>query len=149
MKLHITYQELSELVKSKADKIVEYSYIDSKTVNTKYTYMQKVPFCNKYISVPINVKVRVEGFENGNLLLSYDAGIGLDTIISGILSLYPGLKDMNIFEIQEKQKAVVFLTKIDQVRDTLEKIDILDICFDTDGVNITFSLHGECVPMKI
>ena len=149
MKLHITYQELSELVKSKADKIVEYSYIDSKTVNTKYTYMQKVPFCNKYIPVPINVKVRVEGFENGNLLLSYDAGIGLDTIISGILALYPGLKEMNIFEIQENQKAVVFLTKIDQVRDTLEKIDILDISFDTDGVNVTFSLHKECVPMNL
>lgn len=149
MKLHITYQEVSELVKSKADKIVEFSYIDSKTVNTKYTYMQKVPFCNTYIPVPINVKVRVEGFENGNLFLSYDAGIGLDTIISGILSLYPGLKDMNIFEIQENQKAVVFLTKIDQVRDTLEKIDILDISFDTDGVNVTFSLHKECVPMNL
>lgn len=141
MKLQITYQELSELVKAKADKIVELSYIDAKTVNVKYTHMQKVPLCNKYIPLSVGIKTRVDEFEEGRLMLSYSAGTGLDTIISGVLALYPGLRNMHIVEIQEGQKATVYLSKIDKIRDALDKINILDISFDEDGINVAFSLR--------
>lgn len=141
MKLQITYQELSELVKAKADKIVELSYIDAKTVNVKYTHMQKVPLCNKYIPLSVGIKAMVDGFEGGRLLLSYSAGTGLDTIISGVLALYPGLRDMHIVEIQEGQKAIVYLSKVDKVRDALDKINIHDISFDEDGIDVAFSLR--------
>lgn len=140
MRLQITFQELSELVKAKADKIVELSYIDSKVVNVKYTHMQKVPLCDKYIPLPVNVKVRVDGFEDGNLLLSYNAGMGLDTIISGVLLLYPDLRNMNIVEILDGQKAVVHMKKLDQIREALDNVNILDISFDVNGVNVKFSL---------
>lgn len=141
MKLHITYQELSELVKAKTDKIVELSYIDAKTANVKYTHMQKVPLCNKYIPLSVGVKTRVDGFEGGRLLLSYSAGTGLDAIISGVLALYPGLRDMHIVEFQEGQKAIVYLSKVDKVRDALDKINIHDISFDEDGIDVAFSLR--------
>lgn len=140
MKLQITYKEFSELVKAKADKIVELSYVDSKSVNVRYTHMQKVPFCNKYIPISVDVKIRVEGFENGDMFLAYSAGKGLDTIISGVFTLYPGLRNMNIVEMQEEQKAVVHLMKVDKVRDALDKIDIHDICFYEEGVKIEFAL---------
>ena len=140
MKLQTTYKELSELVKAKADKIVELSYVDSKSVNVRYTHMQKVPFCNKYIPISVDVKIRVEGFEDGNLFLAYSAGKGLDTIISGVFTLYPGLRDMNIVEILEGQRVAVHLAKVDEVRDALNKIVVRDICFDTDGVNMEFTI---------
>ena len=141
MKLQITYQEMSELVKAKADKIVELSYIDAKTANVKYTHMQKIPLCNKYIPLSVGIKARVDGFEGGSLFLSYSAGAGLDTIISGVLALYPSLKNLHIVEIQDGRKAIVHLSNVDKVRDALDKINILDISFDEDGVNVDFSLR--------
>lgn len=140
MRLQITYQELSALAKSKVDKIIELSYIDSKIINVRYTHIQKVPFCNRYIPLSVDVKIQIDGFENGNLFLTYNAGKGLDAIISGIFTLFPGLRDMNIVEMVEGQKAIAHLMKVDKVCGALEKINILDMCFDEVGVNVEFAL---------
>lgn len=140
MKLQITYKELSELVKAKVDKIVELSYVDSKSVNVRYTHMQKVPFCNKYIPISVDAKIRVDGFENGNLFITYSAGKGLDTIILGVFTLYPGLRNMNIVEILEGHTVVVHLMNVDKVRDVLNKISIIDVCFEGKGVDVVFAL---------
>lgn len=140
MVLHITFQELSELAKTKADKIVELYHVDNKNVNVKYTHLQKVPLIDKHLHISVDATVRVDEFENGDLFITYDAGVGLDTIISGVLTLFPSLRDMNIVEILDGQKAVVHMTKVDNVRDALKKISIQDISFDQDGANVVLAL---------
>lgn len=140
MKLHITYLECSDLAKAKVDKVVVLSYIDNKSVNVKYSHMQKVPLLDKYIPISLVAKVRIDGFENGNLFLTYNTGNRLDAIISGVFTLFPDLMNMNIVEMIEGQKAVAHLMKVDKVRGALEKINILDMCFDEVGVNVEFAL---------
>lgn len=77
MNLHITFPEILEIIKKEVgvNLNVGFTTIDNKTVSVRYEQKVNLLFVEK--TVPVTMKVAIDEFEDENLYLTYDGGIGL------------------------------------------------------------------------
>lgn len=129
MKLQITYDELEAFVLKKYDQQVKLGFVDEKTISVT----------KKVVIKDATVNVSVDKIAGNDILLSYQAGFGIEWIIKGALMWFKEtIKDF--VEELEDNKLLIHLDKIDQIGGMLDKIEILDITFDEVNANVAFKV---------
>lgn len=140
MNLHITYPEILEIIKKEigVNLNVVFTTINENTVSVRYERKVNLLFVEK--TVPVTLKVAIDKFEDENLYLTYDGGIGMDMIANGIQKVASKFIDNKYFDLLPNSKVVIHLSKIDKLHDALKMIDVKTIGFDADGTKVSFSL---------
>ena len=129
MKLQIPYKELEAFLMKKYNQEVKLGYVDEKTISVT----------KKVVIKDATVNVSVDKIAGNDILLSYQAGFGIEWIIKGALMWFKeSIKDF--VEEQEDNKLLIHLDKIDQIGGMLDKIEILDITFDEVNANVAFKV---------
>ena len=83
MKLQISYSELESIIRKKTGQSVEIGYVNPQTITIRKEI--KVLFVQKAVSVNVEV-VEIAGT---NLVLRYDAGLGLEMAAKGVMIYSP------------------------------------------------------------
>ena len=135
MKAIITFSEIQSLVKSKTGREIVLSAIDEQTVKAEAKVSVKVPFLGK-IKKSIGVNVSVEKIEGNNVHLKYEGGMGTDMIIGGLLTFLSSTPAMKMVEKTQGNGIVVHLNEIKEAQKVLEIIELTDIVFQDNAMNV-------------
>ena len=135
MKATIEYSEIQSLVKSKTGREIGLSAIDERTVKAEAKVSVKVPFLGE-IEKSIGVNVLVEKIEGNDIWLNYDGGMGTDMIIGGLLSFLSSTAAMKMVEKTQGNGIVVHLDEIEEARKVLDVVELTDIVFMNDAMDI-------------
>lgn len=129
MKLQIPYNELEAFLMKKYNQQFKLGFVDEKTMSVT----------KKVVIKDATVNVSVDKIAGNDILLSYQAGLGIEWIIKGALMWFKeSIKDF--VEELEENKLLIHLDKIDQISGVLDKIEILDITFDEVNANVAFKV---------
>lgn len=139
MKLQIPLTEATSLVKEKTGQDVALEIINSNTVKLGYKLKVKVPLLGE-VSKNIDGEVSVEKIDGETLYLKYDAGIGIDMILKGLITASPALGSKQIIEPLDGNRLKVNLGEVEKVHGTLEKVTVKDICFANENAEVEFFL---------
>lgn len=135
MNITIRFQEIQSLVKSKTGREIVLSAIDEQTVKAEAKVSVKVPFLGK-IKKSIGVNVSVEKIEGNNVHLKYEGGMGTDMIIGGLLTFLSSTPAMKMVEKTQGNGIVVHLNEIKEAQKVLEIIELTDIVFQDNAMNV-------------
>ena len=127
MKLQIPYKELEAFVMKKYDQQVNLGFVDEKTMSVTKNVVIK----------DATVYISVDQIVGNDISLSYQAGFGIEWIIKGALMWFKETIS-GFVEEQEENKLLIHLDKIEQLDNTLEKIEFQAIGFDEANANIAF-----------
>ena len=129
MNLQIPYKEQEAFLMKKYNQEVKLGFVDEKTLSVT----------KKVVIKDATVNVSVDKIAGNDILLSYQAGFGIEWIIKGALMWFKeSIKDF--IEEQEENKLLIHLDKIDQIGGLLDKIEILEITFDEVNANVAFKV---------
>ena len=129
MNLQIPYKEQEAFLMKKYNQEVKLGVVDEKTLSVT----------KKVVIKDATVNVSVDKIAGNDILLSYQAGFGIEWIIKGALMWFKeSIKDF--IEEQEENKLLIHLDKIDQIGGLLDKIEILEITFDEVNANVAFKV---------
>ncbi|MBD5249950.1 MAG: hypothetical protein HDS56_02075 [Barnesiella sp.] len=136
MRLKVNFDEVSAFVKERYGKSVALEGVGEREV--KVTYEQKILF--KMVSVSLVLKV--EEVRADGLTLAYDGRFGLDTAVSGLLTLFKSFfPELAAAVIPEDGHRVrVELSKVAQAQKALEMLALKDVWVTGEGVSIEASL---------
>ena len=127
MKLQIPYNELEAFLMKKYNQQVKLGFVDEKTMSVT----------KKVVIKDATVNVSVDKIAGNDILLSYQAGFGIEWIIKGALMWFKEtIKDF--VEELEDNKLLIHLDKIEQLDNALEKIELQAIGFDEANTNVAF-----------
>lgn len=132
----IYYHEIQSLVKSKTGREIGLSAIDKRTVKAEAKVSVKVPFLGE-IEKSIGVNVSVEKIEGNDVHLQYEGGMGSDMIIGALLTFLAS--DPEAAKMMEKSPGngiVVHLDEIEEARKVLDLVELTDIAFNDNAVDI-------------
>lgn len=141
MQLTIPFSELKEMIKKKSGRSLDFDLttVDENTVKVSYEAKVKVKFIGE-ISKTFTINVCVDKIDGEDLYLSYDGGLAINMIVDGILMLAPQLKNTEIVDFSQKSCVILHLAKIEEIHKILQQIDIQNILFTEDKLNIVFTL---------
>lgn len=131
----IYYQEIHFLIKAKTGREIRLSAIDGRTVKAEAKVNVKVPLLGE-IEKSIGVNVSVEKIEGNDIWLKYDGGMGTDMIIGGLLSFLSSTAAMKMVEKTQGHGIVVHLDEIEEARKVLDVVELTDIVFMNDAMDI-------------
>ena len=135
MKIVLDYQEIQSLIKSKTGREIVLYAIDERTIKAEAKVSVKVPFLGK-IEKSIGVNVSVEKIEGNDIWLKYDGGMGTDMIIDGLLSFLSSTAAMKMVEKTQGNGIVVHLDEVEEARKVLDLVELTDIAFNDNAVDI-------------
>ena len=135
MNITIRFQEIQSLVKSKTGREIVLSAIDEQTVKAEAKVSVKVPFLGER-KKSIGVNVSVEKIEGNNVHLKYEGGMGTDMIIGGLLTFLSSTPAMKMVEKTQGNGIVVHLNEIKEAQKVLEIIELTDIVFQDNAMNV-------------
>ncbi len=130
MKASITFSELQSIVSEKTWQAVAFSFINEKTV--RVTYPLRLGFIEKDISANLIIK----SLTGSDLLLQFAAGPGSETLLTTVLSLLKGKIPEGLIEKRPDSHILVHLGQIEQVSTFLDKVDVNDLRFLTEGLEL-------------
>ncbi len=130
MKATISFPELQSIVSEKTRQTVAFSFIDEKTV--RVTYPLRLGFIEKDISANLIIK----SLTGSDLLLQLSAGLGSETLLTTVLSLLKGKIPEGLIEKRPDSHILVHLGQIEQVNAFLDKVDVNDLHFLTEGLEM-------------
>ena len=141
MQLTVPFSELKEIIKNKSGRSLDFDLttVDDNTVKVSYEAKVKVKFIGE-ISKTFTINVCVDKIDGEDLYLSYDGGLAINMIVDGILMLAPQLKNTEIVDFSQKSCVILHLAKIEEAHKILQQIDIQNILFTEDKLNIVFTL---------
>ena len=129
MNLQIPYKELEAFLMKKYNQQVKLGFVDEKTMSVT----------KKVVIKDATVNVSVDKIAGNDILLSYQAGFGIEWIIKGALMWFKeSIKDF--VEELDDNKLLIHLDKIDQIGGMLDKVEIIDITFDEVNANVAFKV---------
>ena len=136
MKISITYAELQDYVASHFHKTVSLGYVDGATVSVSVPI--KVLGFTKYISINLIVK-KIEGTD---LFLSYDGKMGIDLLVSPVISYAKKLVPEKVGWVEQMPGNVVKLRlgDIDKAQKVFEKLKLKAICFTSENIEAKIAL---------
>ena len=111
------------------------SAIDEQTVKAEAKVNVKVPFLGE-IEKSIGVNVSVEKIEGNDVHLKYEGGMGTDMIIGGLLTFLSSTPAMKMVEKTQGNGIVVHLNEIKEAQKVLEIIELTDIVFQDNAMNV-------------
>ena len=127
MKLQIPYKELEAFLMKRYDQQVKLAFVDEKTISVT----------KKVVIKDATVNVSVDKIAGNDIILSYQAGFGIEWIIKGALIWFKDSISSFIDELEDN-KLLLHLDRIDQLNNILEKIKIKAVNFDDLNVNVAF-----------
>ena len=127
MKLQIPYKELEAFLMKRYDQQVKLAFVDEKTISVT----------KKVVIKDATVNVSVDKIAGNDIILSYQAGFGIEWIIKGALIWFKESISSFIDELEDN-KLLLHLDRIDQLNNILEKIKIKAVNFDDLNVNVAF-----------
>ena len=89
-----------------------------------------------YTPKNIGMNVSVEQIEGNDIRLKYDGGLGTDMIIGGLLSFLSSTPAMKMMEKSPGNGIVVHLNEIEEAQKVLEMVELTDITFNDNAVDI-------------
>ena len=133
MKLQISYSELESIIRKKTGQSVEIGYLNPQTITIRKEI--KVLFVQKTVSVNVEV-VEIAGTD---LVLRYDAGLGLEMAAKGVMIYFKEALG-NLVEERGQNALVVHLDQIEKIKGALSAVNLQTISFDDKTTIISFKL---------
>ena len=134
MKASISFPELQSIIAEKAQQQIRFSFVDGKTVCV--TYPLNLGFFKKDISANLIIKELM----GSDLLLQLDAGLGSDTMLTTVLGLLKGKVPEGLIEKRPDSHLCLHLDQIEQAKTVFEKIDVTDLHFLAEGLEVEGAL---------
>ena len=136
MKIAITYAELQEYVASHFKKTVNLGYVDGATVSVSVPI--KVLGFTKSISINLIVK-KIAGTD---LFLSYDGKMGIDMLVSPVISYAKKLVPEKAGWVEQMPGNIVKLRlgDIDKAQKVFEKVELNNILFEQENIVVEATL---------
>ena len=129
MKLQIPYNELETFVLKKYDQQVKLGFANENTIS----------ITKKVVIKDATVNVSIDKIAGNDIILSYQAGFGIEWIIKGALMWFKESISGFVDELEDN-KLLLHLDRIEQLNTILEKIEIKAINFDDLNANVAFVL---------
>ena len=130
MKASISFPELQNLITEKAKQNISFSYVDGKTV--RVTFPIDLRFVKKDISANLIIKELI----GSDLLVQLSAGLGTETLLTTLLSLFKDRIPENLIEKRPDSQLLLHLGELEQMKAVFEKVDVNDIHVLTDGLEV-------------
>lgn len=130
MKASITFPELQSILQEKTNQQISFSTVDSKTV--RVTYPLNLGFVKKDISANLTI-IELIG---SDLLVSIDAGFGIDTMLNTVLGLLKNKIPEGLIEKRPDKRLMLHLGQIEQVKTVFEAIQVNDISVLANGLEV-------------
>ena len=127
MSLQILYKELEAFVMKRYNQQVKLGFVDEKTIS----------ITKKVVIKDATVNISVDQIAGNDIMLSYQAGFGIEWIIKGVLMWFKETICGFVNE-QEENKLLIHLDRIEQLNNMLEKIEIKAVNFDDLNANVAF-----------
>jgi len=132
MQFRISYQEISDLIEKKAGKRLPVVYGGPHTVRIAYEVNMFVK------TASVGFDLTVEGIEGGDIILSYDGGMGIDYMVGMALNMAKSKPGGEMIEDMGDHRIRLCLSKNAQAGSLFEQIDLQDIRFDEQHAIIDF-----------
>lgn len=133
MQFRLTYQEISDLIERKAGRSLPIIYGGPHTVRIAY----EVNMFGKTASVGIDLTVEQIDSE-GNIILSYAGGMGIDFMIRTALNHAQGQPGGDMIEQLPDNRIKLCLSKNAQAGTLFDHITLKDIFFDEQFAIVEF-----------
>ena len=127
MKLQIPYKELEAFLLKKYDQQVKLGFANENTIS----------ITKKVVIKDATVNVSIEKITGNDIILSYQAGFGIEWIIKGALMWFKESISGFVDELEDN-KLLLHLDRIEQLNTILEKIEIKAVHFDDLNANVAF-----------
>jgi predicted RNA-binding Zn-ribbon protein involved in translation (DUF1610 family) len=127
MKLQIPYNELEAFLLKKYDQQVKLGFTNENTIS----------ITKKVVIKDATVNVSIEKIAGNDIILSYQAGFGIEWIIKGALMWFKESISGFVDELEDN-KLLLHLDRIEQLNTILEKIEIKAVHFDDLNANVAF-----------
>ena len=98
-----------------------------------------ISITKKVVIKDATVNVSIEKITGNDIILSYQAGFGIEWIIKGALMWFKESISGFVDELEDN-KLLLHLDRIEQLNTILEKIEIKAINFDDLNANVAFVL---------
>ena len=134
MKASISFPELQSLIAEKAKQQIGLAFVDGKTI--RVTYPLNLGFIKKDISANLLIKE----LTGSDLLLQLDAGLGSDTMLTTVLGLLKGKVPEGLIEKKPDSHLCLHLDQIEQAKTVFEKINVTDLHFLAEGLEVEGAL---------
>ena len=130
MKLSITYTELQDYVASHFHKTVNLGYVDGATVSVS------VPIKVLGLTQSISINLIVKKIEGTDLFLSYDGKMGIDMLVSPVISYAKKLVPEKAGWVEQMPGNIVKLRlgDIDKAQKVFEKVELNNILFEQENI---------------
>ena len=137
MQFRLTFQEISDLIERKAGRSLPVMYGGPHTVRISY----EVNIFVKTASVGLDLTVdQVD--ENGNIILSYNGGMGIDFMIKTALNHAKSQPGGDMIDLLPDNRILLNLSKNAQAGSLFEHVTLKDISFDEQFAIIEFVPKG-------
>ena len=132
MRLQVPYSVVTDFVRERYQQEVTLRYVNESTVAVGKEVRMII---SKNVSVNISV-IQITG---GDVTLGYEAGMGIDLIIKGVLTWFKDSFDGQA-DVLSDNKIQVHLDKIPQLENVLKQIVLQDINFEEQYINVLFQI---------
>lgn len=137
MQFRLTFQEISDLIERKTGRSLPVMYGGPHTVRISY----EVNMFVKTASVGLDLTVdQVD--ENGNIILSYNGGMGIDFMIKTALNHAKNQPGGDMIDLLPDNRILLNLGKNAQAGSLFEHVTLKDISFDEQFAIIEFVPKG-------
>lgn len=135
MQLNVTFTEIENLIKQKAQRDIHLSAIDRRTIGVSTD-----------ISIPlvgtkeVKVQLTLEEINNEYALLFYNNGIGVDLAIKGVLKFIEMQSNVSYVQGLPNNRIKIQLNKIPKLQSVLKTIEVQNLSFMTSNMELNFKL---------
>ena len=135
MNIHIPFTEIQSLLLTKTHQEVGMSCTDERTLAVSKT----VTFLG--FSKEIRMNLSVQEVADSRILLSHDNPVLIKSVVELAKFLSPKINEL--VEAPSSSTVALYLDKVEQLQKVFEKVTLQNICFQTDGADIYFSLKQQ------
>lgn len=136
MRIVISYQEASTLLKKKVGKDILLNYTNPTTINVGYEAKVNTLFFGKK-SKKISIDIIVDDVVEHDLHVHYATRVFAgDAIVRSLLGLIPVLHESKAIVITKNSNVTVHLDEISKIKDIMKNISLHSISFDENSIKL-------------
>ena len=126
MKVSVSFDELQKVANENLNTgALSFAQVDAKTVRVTYKMF-----------LTVTIELRIEDIVGRDLMLSYSGGAAAGMAVNGLLGLVKDTPELAFVEAGCDNRLVLHLDQIEKVRPIFEKVDLEDITFLNDAVEV-------------
>ena len=126
MKVSVSFDELQKVANENLNTgALSFAQVDAKTVRVTYKMF-----------LTVTIELRIEDIVGRDLMLSYSGGAAAGMAVNGLLNLVKDKPELAFVEAGCDNRLILHLDQIEKVRPIFEKVDLEDITFLNDAVEV-------------